>query len=317
MLKKVNLGIMENMKKDFLDLTDVTKREIEEILALAKEVKANPEKYVKALEGKTLLMIFAKPSLRTRVSFEVAMTQLGGHAIYYDVSTSPWGKKESIADTAKTVSRYVDIMMARLFAHKDIEELACNSSIPVINGLTDFAHPCQILSDFLTIQEKKGKLSGLKLAYFGDGNNNITHSLLLGGSIVGMDIFVACPEQSQPQAEVLEKAKAIAQETSSKIVLINDAEMVAKEADVVYTDSWMSYHIPEADKQKRIEIFAPYQVNEHLMSLAQKDAVFMHCLPAQRGMEMTAGVIDGKQSIVFDQASNRLYLQKALMLKLL
>ncbi len=308
------------MQKDFLSLMHLSKEELISILDLADKIKKNPIHYSKRLEGKTLLMIFEKPSLRTRLSFEVGMTQLGGHAIYYDLSNSPLGKqKESIADTAKTVSRYVDIIMARLFSHKNIEDMAKNSNVPIINALTDFSHPCQILADFQTIREKKGKLDGLKLAYLGDGNNNVTHSLLFGCSIAGMNISIGCPkgEFYEPSKEVIEKAQDISNKSDSKIYITNDPKDAVKEADIIYTDSWMSYHVPEHLKDERIKIFQQYQVNQQLIKHAKKDFIFLHCLPAMRDMEVTSDVIDGLNSVVFDEAENRLHTQKALILRLL
>ena len=245
------------------------------------------------------------------------MNQLGGHAIYLDAKDAPLGKKESITDTAKASSRYCDIIMARLFKQEDIEELANNATVPVINALTDLFHPCQILSDLLTIHEKKGNPKGLKLCFVGDGNNNITHSLLLGCSITGMDISVGCPKQHSPQEWVVEIAKKNAAKSGSKIEILNDAKKAVENADIVYTDSWMSYHIPKNQEAERIKTFKPYQVNKELMANAKKNAIFMNCLPAMRGYEQTAEVIDGKQSIVFDQAENRLHMQKAIILKLL
>lgn len=307
------------MKKDLIDLTDLTKEEIISILDLADDIKKNPENYSQALYGKTLLMIFEKPSLRTRVSFEVGMTQMAGHAIYYNVATSPMGKKESISDTAKTASRYSDVIMARLFNHEHIVELAKDADVPVINALTNFSHPCQILADLQTIREKKGRLDNLRLAYLGDANNNVTHSLIYGCAIVGIDISVGCPVGAdyEPQLSVLEKARCIAETSGSKIHITNCPIDAVKDADVVYTDSWMSYHILEDQKKQRIIVFKPYQVNQDLMMYAKADAIFMNCLPAMRGMEQTAEVIDGPQSVVFDQAENRLHSQKALMIKLL
>lgn len=307
------------MVRHFLTLNDVNDSELLKLIENSIKIKKSPGKYSKKLKDKTLLMIFAKPSLRTRVSFEVAMTQLGGHGIYYDISTSPMGKKESISDTAKTVSRYCDIVMARLFEHKDIEEYAQNSSIPVINALTNFSHPCQIVADLMSIKEKKGKLKGLKLAYVGDSNNNVTHSLIYGCSKVGMNISVGCPEGKDysPKEEVVKKAEGIAKKNGSGVTIVHDAKQAVKDADIVYTDSWMSYHIPEEQKEERMKILMPFQVNSELMKNAKKDAIFMNCLPALRGYEQTKEVIDGKQSIVFDQAENRLYSQKAIMLFLL
>lgn len=307
------------MDKDFLEVNSFTGEEIISLLDLADTIKKHPVKYKDAMTQKTLLMIFEKPSLRTRVSFETGMTQMGGHAIYYDMATSPMGKKESVADTAKTASRYVDIIMARLFEHKNIVELAQNASVPVINALTDFSHPCQILADLQTIREKKGRLKGLKLLYSGDCNNNVTHSLMFGCALVGIDIAVSCPDSAEykPSPEVVQKAAKIAEASGSKVEVFHDANKAAEGADIVYTDSWMSYHIAADQKERRIRELMPFQVNAKLMACAKKDAVFMNCLPAMRGMEQTAEVIDGKQSIVFDQAENRLHTQKALVLMLL
>jgi ornithine carbamoyltransferase len=307
------------MARHLTSLYDFTSEELMKIIDLGIELKKNPEKYATALKDKTLLMIFEKPSLRTRVSFEVGMTQMGGHAIFYSIKDSPLGKKESIEDTVKTASRYVDIIMARLFEHDHIMKMAEHSGVPVINALTNFSHPCQIACDLQIIKEKKGKLNGLKLTYLGDSNNNVTHSLLYGCSMVGMDIFVGCPkgEEFEPQPQVVAKAKEFAEKHGSKVVVTNDPIEAAKDADIIYTDSWMSYHIPKEKESERVKIFQPYQVNSDLMKQAKPDAVFMNCLPAMRGYEQTAEVIDGSQSIVFDQAENRLHVQKAIMLFLL
>ncbi len=305
--------------RKLVDLSGLTKDEITSVIDVADEMKKNPLKYSQALNGKTLLMIFDKASLRTRVSFEVGMTQMGGHGIYYDVATSPLGKKETMSDTAKAASRYVDIIMARIGSHDDLIELANTATVPVINAMTNFAHPCQILADLQTIREKKGSLEGLKLAYFGDSNNNVTHSLLFGCSVMGINITVCCPEGSEyePMPEVLEKAKLLASASGAMVEVTHDAKAGASGADVIYTDSWMSYHISEDQKEDRINTFKPYQVNQELMSLAKPDAIFMNCLPAMRGMEQTAEVVDGPQSVVFDEAENRLHSCKALMLELL
>jgi ornithine carbamoyltransferase len=293
---------------------------IEDVLDLAREVKQNPVKFENVMHRRTLLMIFEKPSLRTRVSFETGMSQMGGHAIFYDTSTSPVGAgKESVGDTIRTVSRYVDLIMARLFEHAKVEEMAREAGVPVINGLTNFSHPCQVLADLQTVREKKGRLKGLTLAYLGDGNNNVTHSLLLGCSKVGIHIRIGCPEGEEfmPVKDVVREALRAAKRNGTDVVVTHDAHAAVSGADVVYTDSWMSYHIPPHQLNERIRIFTPYQVNEKLMRHAARDAIFMNCLPALRGYEQTAEVIDGPQSVVFDEAENRLHVQKAVMVKLM
>ncbi|NKB24879.1 MAG: ornithine carbamoyltransferase [Kiritimatiellae bacterium] len=290
-----------------------------QVLDLAHEAKKNPTRFRNTVDRKTLWMIFEKPSLRTRVSFEVAMTQMGGHAIYYDMSSSPLGTgKESVSDTINTVSRYVDVIAARLFDHAKLQDMAHASSVPVINALTDFVHPCQILADLFTIREHKGSLERSKLAYIGDANNNVTHSLLYGCAMTGIDIHIGCPDGQDylPHANVLKQAKKISQETGSEIKIFhNPAEAVAC-VDIVYTDSWMSYHVSAELFEKRVEALKPYQVNTRLIQHAHPEAIFMNCLPALRGHEQTAEVIDGPQSVVFDQAENRLHVQKAIIIKL-
>ena len=303
--------------KDIVSFHNWDKGIVDELISHAAKIKKNPEAYFEKLKNKTMLMIFEKPSLRTRVSFEVGMTQMGGHAIYLDAKDAPLGKKESLEDTAKVSSKYCDCLMARMYKQEDLEKLAKNSTIPVINGLTDSFHPCQILSDLFTIYEKKKKLKGLKLAFVGDGNNNITNSLLEGCTIVGMDISVGCPAKHAPQKWVVEIAKKNAKKSGSKMEVTTDAKKAVENADIVYTDTWMSYHIPKEQEKERVNAFKPYQVNKKLMAYAKKDAIFMNCLPAMRGYEQTADIIDGKQSVVFDQAENRLHMQKAIILKLL
>lgn len=312
------------MPMHLLSLNDVSSEWINEVINKAIDIKKNPQKYSSMLKDKTLLMIFEKPSLRTRVSFEVAMTQLGGHAIYYDVATSPLGKKETIEDTAKTASRYVDIIMARLNKFEDCRKLAENSSVPVIDALSNMNHPCQILGDLLTIKEKKGNLKGLTLAYFGDCDNNVTYSLMHGCAHVGINIRVCCPNDTEfmPKQKIVDEAKLIAEKSAAgapiaRVEVMHNPQDAAKDADVIYTDSWMSYHIPLERMEARKQKLLPYQVTPQLMKLAKPDAVFMNCLPAMRGMEQTAEVIDGSQSIVFEQAENRLHIQKAIILKLL
>lgn len=303
--------------KHLISFKDWSAEEILALLKLAAKVKADPDKYHKALRQKTLLMMFEKPSLRTRLSFEIGMTQLGGHAIYYDMSTSPMGGgKETIEDSIKVISRMCDIVMARLFHHEDILKMAEHATIPVINALTDDGHPCQILADLQTIQEKKGILKGLKLAYLGDGFNNVTHSLMRGCTKLGMHVSIGSPEEQMPAVEVTEMCSQFAQESGCELVVTDDPVEAIKDADVVYTDSWMSYHIPKDEEAERVKLFTPYQVNAALMKQAKPDAIFMNCLPALRGFEQTAEVIDGPQSVVFDEAENRLHAQKAVMLTL-
>ncbi|HBA85019.1 MAG TPA: ornithine carbamoyltransferase [Verrucomicrobia bacterium] len=302
-----------------LSLRDWSSARMEEAFALGREIKAHPEKFENVMRRKTLCMIFEKPSLRTRVSFETGMIQMGGHAIFYDTSTSPIGAgKESASDTIRTLSRYVNIIMARLFDHARLEEMARHATIPVINGLTNFSHPCQILADLMTILEHKGDLKGLKLAYLGDSFNNVTHSLLLGCTKMGMNINIGCPEGKaySPDQEVLKEALRTGKKMGCEVKITHDPVEAVKGADVVYTDSWMSYHIPAHQLNERVRIFTPYQVNEALMKQASPKAIFMNCLPALRGYEQTADVIDGPQSVVFDEAENRLHIQKAIMLML-
>ena len=303
-----------------ISLKDWSGELIREVLELTAEVKKNPVRFQHTMQHKTLLMIFEKPSLRTRVSFETGMSQMGGHAIFYDTSTSPVGAgKENVHDTVKTVSRYVDLIMARLFEQSRIEEMARYASVPVINALTNYSHPCQILADLFTIQEKKGSLKGLTLAYLGDSFNNVTHSLLFGCSKVGMNIHIGCPPGKQhcPDKTALAEAIKCARRTGATVRVTHDPVKAVEGADVVYTDSWMSYHIPPHELNARIKVFTPYQVNAKLMKQASRKAIFMNCLPALRGYEQTAEVIDGPQSVVFDEAENRLHAQKAVMIKLM
>lgn len=304
--------------KNLITLKDLTKEEILELIKKAEEIKKNPDNYSNILKNTSMLMFFEKPSLRTRVSFEAGMTQLGGHAIYVDTKTAPIGEKESVSDTAKAASRYCDIIIARLFSHKKIEELGKCSTVPVINALTDFSHPCQVLSDLLTIKEKKKTLQ-IKLAYLGDANNNVTHSLIYAAAIVGFDIAIGCPKEHSPSPVVIKESEELLKKynNKNKIEVTDKAEEAVKDTDVVYTDSWMSYHIPKEKLNERIKVFKPYQVNNDLMKKAKKDAIFMNCLPAMRDYEQTSDVIDSKQSVVFDQAENRLHMQKAIVLKLL
>ncbi len=303
-----------------ISLKDWSRAQIEALLDLAHSIKMAPAAYEDRLHRKMLVMVFEKPSLRTRVSFETGVCQMGGDAIYYDMSTSPLGAgKETIHDSVKTLSRYADLLMARLFEHTHMEEMARYAEIPVINGLTNFNHPCQILSDLLTIREKKESFQNCTLAYLGDACNNVTHSLLYGCSKMGIHIRVGCPQDAdaQPLPEVLSAAQETAAHTGASVTVTHDAAVAVKDANVVYTDSWMSYHIPKEALASRVKLFTPFQVNAELMGQAAPDAIFMNCLPAMRGYEQTAEVIDGPQSVVFDQAENRLHVQKAIMVTLI
>ena len=305
------------MHKDLITLDAWNPDEVRAVLDLGRKVKAQPEDFRDRIAFKTLLMLFEKPSLRTRVSFETGMTQLGGHAIYYNISTSPLGKKESIEDFARVITRMCDVIMARTFSHRSVEVLSELCTIPVVNGLTDFSHPCQILADLLTIEESKGELAGRTLTYMGDSNNNVTHSLIYGCALAGMNIRIGCPagEAWEPQPQVLARGREIA--SGTEILVTHDAAEAARDTDVVYTDSWMSYHIDPAEREARLRDLMPYQVNTELMAHARPDAIFMNCLPAMRGDEQTAEVIDGPQSVVFQEAENRLHAQKALLLLLM
>ena len=299
--------------RDFLTIHGWSRDELTKALDLADEQKAQLKagQLVQPLRGKTLGMIFAKASTRTRLSFEVGMFQLGGHALFLSGNDLQLRRGESIPDTARVFSRYVDGIMIRTFAQADVEELAAWASIPVINGLTDLHHPCQILADLMTIREKKGTLSGLKLAFVGDGNN-MAHSLMEGGAKFGMHVVIACPEGYDPDPAIVARARQDALASGARIEVVHDAREAAAGADVVYTDVWASMG-QEAEAAARKAVFAPFQVNSPLMDLAHGDAIFMHCLPAHRGEDVTDAVIDGPQSVVFDEAENRLHAQKALL----
>jgi ornithine carbamoyltransferase len=304
------------MVRHLTKISDFTKAECEKTIDKAIEIKANPEKFSSFLKGETLLMLFEKPSLRTRVSFETGMQQLGGHAIFYSMKDSPLGKKENISDTAKVASRFVNIIAARVFKRQDIWDLAKYADVPVINMLDDFAHPCQILGDFQTIKEKKGKLDDFKLSYFGDAYNNVTYDLMRMSAIFGIRMDVVCPNDPEysPEQIVLNEVEEISKKTKADVRVIHDPIEGAKNTDIVYTDSWMSYGTPQEQEEKRKKSLLSYQVTSSIMKAANSDAIFMNCLPAMREYEQTADVIDGPQSIVFDQAENRLHIQKAIML---
>jgi ornithine carbamoyltransferase len=305
---------------NFLTLADWTPPRLEELLRFAAAIKKHPGEYRRALEGRVLLMMFQKPSLRTRVSFESAMARLGGHAIVYDLATSPWGLgRETPADTARSASRYVDALLARLFSHDDLLALAANATVPVINGLTDLEHPCQALGDLMTLQGQFGRLKGLRLAYVGDANNNVTHSLLDACSKMGIHLNIGCPSgaEFEPVPSILARARGFAAESGARLTVVHEAEAAVAGADAVYTDTWMSYHIPPERREVRERTLQPFRVTSALMEAAKQGAVFMHCLPAWRGKELDADVIDGPRSIVFAQAENRLHTEKAILLSLI
>jgi len=296
---------------------DLKKEEIWEIFHLAKELKEKQKRGIphELLKGKSLAMIFQKPSTRTRVSFEVAMTQLGGHALNLSSQELQLARGETIADTAKVLSRYVDCIMARVFDHQDIVELAKNASVPVINGLSDKFHPCQALTDLFTIWEKFGTLENLTLVFVGDGDNNVTNSLLLLCARLGVNFRVACPEKYKTRKEILDLAKEDIEKNKVKIEILEDPKEAVKGADVIYTDTWVS--MGRTDVKERLEAFKNYRVNKELLSFAKESVKVMHCLPAHRNQEITDEVMDGPNSIIFDQAENRLHVQKAILVKLL
>ncbi len=302
-------------QKDFIEIHDFSATEVMSIFKLARALKAKPQKYRNALKGQTLAMIFEKSSTRTRVSFEVGMFQLGGHALFLSSRDIQLGRGEPIADTAKVLSRYVDGIMARTFAHKTVTDLAENATVPVINGLTDLSHPCQAMTDYFTAWEKLGRLKKKKLAWVGDGNN-MAHSLMFAAPKLGMDIALATPAGYDPDPSIVQMAKDDARKAGTKILLTHHIEEAVDDADIVETDVWASMG-QEEEAEKRRRDFEGWQVNRRVMSLAKRSAIFMHCLPAHRGEEVAAEVIDGKQSVIYDEAENRLHVQKAIMIMLM
>ncbi len=296
---------------DLLSLQELTAAQITHLLKLAAQVKAQPKKFRRALEGKTLALLFEKPSLRTRATFQIGMEQLGGRALYLSPQEIGLGTRESVPDVARNLSRWVDGIMARVFAHQTVVELAEHASVPVINGLSDLVHPCQALGDYLTLREHKGKLAGLALAWVGDGNN-VTHSLLTGAARLGVEMRVATPPGYEPDPAVVKAA----QQAGGRVQLTHDPAEAVAGADAVYTDVWTSMG-QEAEAEARRQLFRPYQVNGELMRRAKPQALFMHCLPAHRGEEVTDEVMESPNSVVFDQAENRLHVQKAILLALL
>src|SRR5215467_1515785 len=282
-----------------------------ELLAITSDIKANPANYADILRGKFLALIFEKPSLRTRVTFEVGIQSMGGQVVFLDHTQARLGERESIADVARNLERWVHGIVARVYEQRVLEEMAASADIPVINALSDRFHPCQALADFFTLEEKFGSLRGLRLAYVGDGNN-VCHSLIFLAARLGVNLRIATPENYPPAPEVLAEVKRAARETRAKIELFTDPREAVSGAQGVYTDAWTSMGF-EAEQKIRDAVFAPYQVNRELMALAAPDAVFMHCLPAHRGHEVTAEVLDGPQSVVLDQSENRMYVQKAIL----
>ena len=303
------------LTRDLLTGTEWSAALVRELYHLAADIKARPDRYRGALGGRFLAMIFEKPSLRTRVTFEVGIQSMGGAAVFLDHTGTRLGQRESIKDVARNLERWVQGIVARTFEQRAVEELAEHAAIPVINALSDRFHPCQALSDFFTLEERFSSLRGLKLAYVGDGNN-VCHSLLVTGARVGAHVRAATPAGYEPDAEIVAEARRIAQETRGKIELVHSAEEAVAGAQAVYTDVWASMG-QEHEAAQRAASFAPYQVNEALMQLAAPEGVFLHCLPAHRGAEVTDAVIDSPRSIVYDQAENRLHVQKAILLMLL
>ncbi|MDY0002163.1 MAG: ornithine carbamoyltransferase [Polyangia bacterium] len=301
--------------KDLTAIERLDPADVLRILDLADEVKAHPERYRTALGGKTLGMLFQKPSTRTRVSFEVGIYQLGGMGLFLSGAELQLGRGETIPDTARVLSRFVDAIMARVFAHSDIEALAENATVPVINGLSDFSHPCQALADYQTMREHSGHLDGLTLAYVGDANN-VYNSLLVCGMKLGVNVAIAAPRGYQPDPALVERYRGHAARKGLRALVTDDPFEAVREADFVYTDVWTSMG-QEKEKQARLEALAPYQVNSKLMAAAKPGAKFMHCLPAHRGEEVTDEVADSRASIIFDEAENRLHAQKAVMLILM
>jgi ornithine carbamoyltransferase len=304
-----------SLKNDLLTGMEWSPAQLRDFFRLAAEMKAHPDRYRTALTGRVFTLIFEKPSLRTRVTFEVGIANLGGASIFLDHTSARLGEREPIRDIAKNLERWVQGIIARVFAQESLDELARNANVPVINALSDKFHPCQALADFFTLEERFGGLRGLKFAYVGDGNN-MCHSLLITGARCGAHIRVATPEGYEPDAEVVAEAKRVARETRGKIEILRSPEEAIAGAQAVYTDVWASMG-QEHEASEREKIFAAYQVNEALFSHAAPDAAFLHCLPAHRGLEVTEGVIDSPRSIIYDQAENRLHVQKAILHTLL
>ncbi|WP_294744434.1 ornithine carbamoyltransferase [uncultured Exiguobacterium sp.] len=301
--------------KHFLTMAELTPEALTELLILAKDIKRQPLKYEEVLKNKKVALLFEKASTRTRLSFEVGVVELGGHPIVLSGADMQIGRGEPLSDTIQVMSRYVDALMIRTFGHEIVDTLAAHGTIPIINGLTDLHHPCQVLADLLTIEETFGTRSGKILTYIGDGNN-MAHSLMIGGALSGMEVRICAPATYAPDPQVVHEAQVIAKETGGNIIVMTDPEEAASGADVVYTDVFASMG-QEEEATMRLQAFEGYQVNANIMDQANDKAIFLHCLPAHRGEEVTVDVIDGKQSVIFDQAENRLHAQKALLVTLL
>jgi ornithine carbamoyltransferase len=301
--------------EDLCSIADLSSAEVRAIIKLGREVKRNPREYRHALDAKQMVLMFEKASLRTRLAFETGINTMGGNAIFVDQTNSPLGERETIADVARNLERWVDVIVLRTYAHDTVTEMAANSRVPVVNALSDFEHPCQALADFMALEEHFGSVAGLNFTYVGDGNN-VCHSLMLAGAQLGANVTVATPRGYSPDIEIVTIAREMAQPNNCEIRLLQDPHAAAEGADAIYTDVCVSMGM-EHESTKRAPIFRPFQVNEALMAKAKSSAVFMHCLPARRNEEVTDGVIDSPQSIVFDQAENRLHAQKALLLLLL
>jgi len=308
---------VRSLKPHLLAVHDLSRNEIISLFREAAELKALRRRALAAqrLSGKTLGLFFEKPSTRTRVSFEAGMNQLGGQSLFLSVADIQMRRGESIADTARVLSRYLDGLVIRSYEHQTVEEWARNATIPVINGLTDLHHPCQVLSDLFTIREKKRRLKNIKITYVGDGNN-VANSLLEGAAILGMAISIACPSGYEPDASIVDWAKDRADQTGAVIEILRDPYVAVKGADVLYTDVWTSMG-QEKEQARRLKVLSPYQLNERLLAVAKADVMVMHCLPAYRGQEITASVLDGPHSVILDQAENRLHVQKAILIRLL
>jgi ornithine carbamoyltransferase len=301
--------------RDLVSIADLSVNELAAILELAHAVKAQPTEFRHALDAKQMVLIFEKASLRTRLTFETAMNTTGGNAMFYDQTKEPLGERESIPDVARNLERWMQVIVLRTYSHETILELAANSKVPVINALSDLEHPCQAIADFMTLEERFGSIEGLKFTYVGDGNN-VCHSLMLAGALLGAHVTVATPKNFAPKLEIVHKAIELAEATGGTLTITTDPAKACTGADAIYTDAVYSMG-QEHEAARRAPIFKPYQVNEALMSQAQESAVFMHCLPAHRGAEVTDAVLDSTQSVVFDQAENRMHAQKAITLMLL